>query len=564
MLGCCTLDSSAPDELSNFVKEALSPKPKPRPNVPGSSRRRQRALTLTGLLGLALAGCITGEPDTSPHAGHEEDPATPTTAQLSPVNRSITGLYPAQQGEDVRLENGSTFNLDARLVTHDPGTGRPIRMMAYNGQLPGPTIRVPQHANVAVDFTNRLEEVTTVHWHGLRLENRFDGVPGQTQDPVPPGESFRYELTFPDAGLFWYHPHVREDLQQELGLYGAILVEPPVRDPAPEVVLLLDDILLNGDDVALAYEEAANSVLMGRYGTAYLTNQQTDWRDAFAPGERVRVQLVNVANARPLNLTFQNAAASLVALDAGRLQTPASITSLVLAPAERATVDLTLPAGGEAKLLNRIGEDGISLATFEVHASRAPAEPLPPAPVEPSEVRSLQDALARKPSMPSATWVLDVDISGNVSNPHEGHAGMTNDSENVGPSPVEWESNAPYAGLTVTTRDVQWTIRNMNAGAGNGTLGTFAAGTLARILLQNPADNEHPMQHPIHLHGQRFLVLSTNDAPNPYPAWKDTVLVPSGSEVEVLVDMSNPGSWMVHCHINEHLEAGMHATFIVR
>ena len=102
-----------------------------------------------------------------------------------------------------------------------------MAMYGYNGQYPGPFLHVSQDSTVVVRVTNRIEGPTTVHWHGLRLENRFDGVPGLTQSPIAPGDTFVYELKVPDAGMFWYHPHVREDVQQDLGLYGNLLVASP-------------------------------------------------------------------------------------------------------------------------------------------------------------------------------------------------------------------------------------------------------------------------------------------------------------------------------------------------
>ena len=99
-------------------------------------------------------------------------------------------------------------------------------MLGYNGSIPGPTLQVQQGSEVIVNVTNDGDLDTTVHWHGLRLENKYDGVPHETQQPIPIGGSFTYRIQFPDPGLYWYHPHIREDYTQEMGLYGNILVEP--------------------------------------------------------------------------------------------------------------------------------------------------------------------------------------------------------------------------------------------------------------------------------------------------------------------------------------------------
>ena len=108
--------------------------------------------------------------------------------------------------------------------------GHAFAMYGFNGQVPGPLIRVPQNATITVRFHNRIDLPSTVHWHGVRLDNRFDGVPGLTQDSVPPGGDFTYTVHFPDAGIYWYHPHVREDIEQAMGLFGNMLVDSPDRD----------------------------------------------------------------------------------------------------------------------------------------------------------------------------------------------------------------------------------------------------------------------------------------------------------------------------------------------
>ena len=126
-------------------------------------------------------------------------------------------------------------------------------MLAYNGSVPGPTLRVRQGSTITVNFTNRTDLESTVHWHGLRLENRFDGT-HETQAPVAVGESFTYQITFPDPGVYWYHPHIREDYGQEMGLAGNILVVPAEADYWPpanrELMMTIDDILIEHGSVA--------------------------------------------------------------------------------------------------------------------------------------------------------------------------------------------------------------------------------------------------------------------------------------------------------------------------
>ena len=136
-------------------------------------------------------------------------------------------MLPEATYRDVlELADGDVLELEAGLVRRKIGD-REFIMYAFNGQHPGPLIKVNQNSTITVNFTNNIEFATTLRWHGVRVENKYDGVPGLTQRPVKPGETFEYKVRFPDAGTFWYHPHQREDIAQDLGLYGNIIVESP-------------------------------------------------------------------------------------------------------------------------------------------------------------------------------------------------------------------------------------------------------------------------------------------------------------------------------------------------
>jgi FtsP/CotA-like multicopper oxidase with cupredoxin domain len=208
-----------------------------------------------------------------------------TDTVRDPFSTDTAGLPATTSTEIVELANGASFDLRAAPVRKQLGQAE-VRMLVYNGSIPGPTLKVRQGSEVTINFTNDTDVETTVHWHGLRLDNRYDGVPHGRHDgmqaPIPPDGSFAYKLRFPDAGVYWYHPHVREDYTQELGMYGNIIVAPS--DPeywAPvnrEHVLVLDDILLKGDKIAPFSRSESNRTAMGRYGNVMLVNGQTDFR----------------------------------------------------------------------------------------------------------------------------------------------------------------------------------------------------------------------------------------------------------------------------------------------
>jgi FtsP/CotA-like multicopper oxidase with cupredoxin domain len=156
-----------------------------------------------------------------------------------------SGLPEARRPEVIELSEGEEFDLRIAPVAKRLGQAT-VRMLAYNGSIPGPTLRVRQGSQLVVNVVNEGDLNATVHWHGLRLQNRYDGT-AQTQPPMPVGGSFTYRLDFPDPGVYWYHPHIREDYAQEMGLYGNIVVIPEEPDYWPpidrEIALTLDDIL---------------------------------------------------------------------------------------------------------------------------------------------------------------------------------------------------------------------------------------------------------------------------------------------------------------------------------
>ncbi|HEX5907431.1 MAG TPA: multicopper oxidase domain-containing protein, partial [Propionibacteriaceae bacterium] len=210
---------------------------------------------------------------------HHEPETPPVLDQSFPTDP--TGLPEAAAPQILELADGDTVDLRVAPVAKRLGDST-VRMLGYNGSIPGPTLRVQQGSEVIVNVTNDGDLDTTVHWHGLRLENKYDGVPHETQQPIPIGGSFTYRIQFPDPGLYWYHPHIREDYTQEMGLYGNIIVkpsEPGYWPPANrDVVLTLDDVLLEDGKIAAFSVAETSYAAMGRYGNLLLIGGQTDLR----------------------------------------------------------------------------------------------------------------------------------------------------------------------------------------------------------------------------------------------------------------------------------------------
>ena len=280
-----------------------------------------------------------------------------------------SGLPEAAGSALVELADGDAFDLRIGPVAKRLGDAT-VRMVAYNGSIPGPCLKVRQDSEVIVEVTNDGDLETTVHWHGLRLENRYDGVPHETQMPIPVGGSFTYRIRFPDPGLYWYHPHIREDYTQELGLYGNILVVPPEPDYWPpanrEILLTLDDLLVEDGKVAAFSPSETTYTAMGRFGNVLLVGGDPDPQFAVKAGEVVRLWLTNTANTRVFDVRLPGARMKLVGGDSGRVEREEFIDGVVLAPSERAVVDVLVAQPGPLTLEHRTPDRTYQLATITV------------------------------------------------------------------------------------------------------------------------------------------------------------------------------------------------------
>ena len=237
--------------------------------------------------------------------------------------RDTEGLTEVVPTRTLRLRDGDHIDLRISPVTKHLG-GDVLRMLAYDGSIPGPTLHVDQGSELTVHVKNDGDLETTVHWHGLRLENQYDGVPFETQSPIPIGGSYTQKITFPDAGFYWYHPHIREDYGLELGLYGTIIVEPS--DPSywppadRHLTITLDDLLVEDGKVAPFSRSGPTYTAMGRFGNVMLINGDLGLSEEAAVGEVVRLYVVNTANTRIFNVGLNGARIKYVGGDSGRCE----------------------------------------------------------------------------------------------------------------------------------------------------------------------------------------------------------------------------------------------------
>lgn len=428
-------------------------------------------------------------------------------------------------------------------VTLDPARGE-TAVLAYGGQVPGPLLRVRQGERLSFELQNDLDEATTVHCHGMRMPNAMDGVPFLTQDPIEPGGSFLYDFEAVDAGIFWYHPHLRTTEQLARGLYGVIVVEerePPQVDR--ELVLALDDWRLK-DDGAIHedFDHPHDLSHEGRMGNFVTVNGAPPGEIMVRAGERIRLRLLNAANARVFGLTFGGLAPRVIAYD-GQPVTPHGLgeAPLLLGSAMRADLilDMTGRPGDRVALRDDYyGEGPQSLLVFR-YSDEAPLRDGPlEAPI----------ALAPNPhSEPDlqAAETQEVLIEG-------GARGFMEEASYRGqtyPARKLWREHRKAWALN----GVAWDSPMMDP------MFTLSLGKSYRWVIRNDTGWDHPM----HLHGHSFRLLSRNGNPVPHRPWLDTVLMHLDETVEIAFVADNPGGWLFHCHILEHHEAGMGAVIRV-
>jgi FtsP/CotA-like multicopper oxidase with cupredoxin domain len=617
------------------------------------------------------------------------------TARTDQFPRETAGLSASRPTEVVTLADGATYDLRIAPVAKRIGDAT-VRMLAYNGSIPGPTLKVRQGSEIAVEVVNEGDLEATVHWHGLRLENRFDGT-HETQAPIPVGGRFTYRVTFPDPGVYWYHPHIREDYGQEMGLYGNVVVEPNHLDYWPpahrELALTLDDVLLEEGQIAPFSRTETTYAAMGRFGNVLLVAGEPDLRLSAKSGEVLRLFLTNTANTRVFKVKLPGARMKLVGGDSGRVEHEQFVEDVVVAPSERVVVDVLFDRRGELALEHHTPDRVYRLAAVTVDEERAEPSPSdqfarlrsdpeltaerqrlaglleaepdktlafvaemdfdePEGPVvyacpmhpdvvqgEPGRCPHCGMTLLAKPVATSYACPMHPDVvqdepgrcprcgmkllavpatpttylcpmHPDVASHEQGHcpqcgmkllpAGLAaqaggehhqaaldehagsahaHDGEghehdaghehhghdHAAAGGIEWEDDMVEINRITTPANMRWKLVDRTTGEANAAIGwQFRVGDRVKIRLVNEMDSDHPMHHPFHIHGAgRFLILSRNGEVEPNLVWKDTVLVRTGEVVDILLDITNPGTWMAHCHIAEHHESGMMFSFNV-
>ena len=414
---------------------------------------------------------------------------------------------------------------------------------SYNGSVPGPTVRARQGDRIRIAVGNELAEETTIHWHGIRVPNGMDGVPHLTQMPIGPGESFIYEFDVPDAGTYWYHPHQRSHEQVGRGLTGALIVEE--RDPIRvdrDLLWLLNDWRLQPDaQISDDFGNFRDVSHNGRIGNTVTINGRIMGDFAVRRGERIRLRLVNAANARIFGLEFQGHRPMVIAFD-GQPVEPHEPDGgkVVIGPAMR--VDLVIDMTGRPEQRYSVVDSFYRGQEYRLLDLVYGAESV--------RRKLLESSIALPPNtMPEPDFANaerhDVIFGGGMM------GGMM---------------TAIMDGRQVTMSDMMrqgmaWAVNGAVAtGHGHDPVLTLDRGRTCLLALHN----DTAWHHPIHLHGHSFRVVSRNEQPTRYREWQDTVMLEPRERAEIAFVADNPGDWMLHCHILEHQAAGMASVLRVR
>ncbi|MFT6361153.1 MAG: FtsP/CotA-like multicopper oxidase with cupredoxin domain [Candidatus Paceibacteria bacterium] len=547
----------------------------------------KKILLITGLFVVAGVVFIAGQNKSE----------SPVTYALS--EREINKLETAKTSEVVELKDGDTYVIDATIVKQEVGN-QTIKRLAYNGQIPGPILKAPRGSKVTIIHNNKTDEATALHSHGLRGESRYDGAAPLTQDPIKVGDSFTYELEFPDVGVYWYHPHVREDYAQEMGLYGNYIVEEENYwgSEASDKYLIFDDF--DTDGVFTPDEET--HTLMGRFGDKLLINDQENYQVNMEAGQIGRIFITNVANTRTFDIEFEGTDMKLVGGDNGRVQNESLIDNVILGTSERSIIEFLYDTPGTYAINHRGEKMGEVIVTESAKESQLSSF---------NNMRNsngdyqtvidnLDSFLAQEPDKKlridiemrdqmadmMAMGVEEVERDGETVYKMMGlelnleqaleHCGLmemvgceelieeNGEGESEEDDGIEWEDDMAMMNAMSNTENISWKLID-EATNEKPTMNdwNFNQGDFVKVQIYNDPSSMHPMQHPVHFHGQRFVVLTRDDEVNDNFQWKDSVLVPTGETVDILIEMTNVGDWMAHCHIAEHNAAGMMFNFKV-
>lgn len=490
---------------------------------------------------LALSACSSAQNGESESKKEEKVVQTATeTKENSNMSTNVETL------------TGNEFTIVAKEVTHQLNSEVSVEAWTFNGSVPGSQIRVKEGEDVKITLKNELPDPVSIHWHGIPVPNSMDGIPGVTQNAVQPGESFTYEFTATHPGTYMYHTHQEAVNQMDKGLYGSLIVEPKEVTYDRDYTLMLDEWVSNSED-----QEAMNNMAgmenmdhgsmnhgeasdnqnkndmhggmnmghdMSMYDIFTLNGKSGDLIEPLKvkEGETVRIRLANVGYLSH-NIHLHGHKYKVVAIDGQELNEPQEIQDqlISIAPGERYDIEFVANNPGSWYLEDHGDVNGIEgmRATIQYEG-----------------VSESTDQSNQSEDLPVFSFA---------------NYGATKD----GGFTLNQKYDVEYTmDLNGNNMDNVWTINGKSFPDIKGL--NVKEGDLIKVKLVNnsPAGNDHPM----HLHGHFFQVLSKNGkALEGSPVIKDTINVKPGEEYVVAFKADNPGNWLFHCHDLHHATAGM-------
>ncbi len=437
------------------------------------------------------------------------------------IARKITVLFILNLILISYANSAPRFQLTPQAGTHQfPYFKSETPVWSYNNQIPGPLIRGKEGTPLLVEVLNQLKEPTSIHWHGLRLDNSMDGVPGVTQDPIQPGSRFIYRLDLQEAGTYWYHPHFNAGEQLERGLKGVLIVEERNQMPwSQDLALLMDDWRLQRDGTIFPRFNTHHDLMHdGRWGNAITVNGQVRPEIFVSPGERIRLRMINGANARIFLQHIEGLPAMVIAVDGRPVSRPFLYKNFPLSPGNRVDLDITIPVDAAGKsyfIEDQFTRKSIPLAKIAVR--NAPSVPTPE-----FETPIADDFIP-------ATIFENIDVA------------------------KTWDLNAIRGGEF----GIGWSMNHQLWPDADKL--DLKIGKPVKIKFLNSSTRLHPM----HIHGVFFRVIEINGKPAAEPFTRDTVLVGPRESIVIGLIPEHEGIWLTHCHIQAHAESGMMTTINV-
>lgn len=398
-------------------------------------------------------------------------------------------------------------------------------VLGFNGLIPAPEIRCRQGKKVTIVFTNKLDEPTTIHWHGLRIPIEMDGVPFLSQPPIKPGETFVYSFIPPDAGTFWYHPHVNSVKQLGMGLVGLIIVDEssPVAF-SQERSLILKHWHLGSKGEWKSRMIPRYSARMGTPGEWGTVNGEHNPLYELSAGKSTRIRIANVDNTITYPVVVEGAEAWIIAIDGNPVSKPYLLTSHKMGPGMRLDIAFISPNPGDIVSVRYLkGRFPFELCQFVSVASQD---------------GQLDRSLPKLPLNPIP--LPDINNADTVDFVFEWEGALTPSTKDGHAVPNFWLMNRRA-----------W--EGMSAGNIPDPIASLRLGKSYIFTMKNLTQYHHP----IHLHGHTFLVLELDDKPLAMPFHTDTVLLGKNGTAKVALVADNPGRWMYHCHVIEHMKTGL-------